>query len=61
METLIIKSYDDFQTKLGSGLEGDVFAYKDKYAIKVFSRSYWAHSENLSLDKLNKKMKKVED
>lgn len=60
MRTIKIKSYKDFQRSIGQGSEGDVYSYKDKYAIKVFSTFDWKHSSYLSLEKLDQKMKKIE-
>ena len=60
MRTIKIDSYDQFKRKLGSGQEAKVYSYKNKYAVKVFSRFQWQYDERLSLEKLDRKMKKVE-
>lgn len=60
MRTIKIDSYDQFKRKLGSGQEANVYSYKNKYAVKVFSRFQWQYDKCLSLEKLDRKMKKVE-
>ena len=60
MRTITINSYKQFIKALGEGSEGRVYNYKNKYAVKVFSRFDWESNDYLTLASLEHKRKKLE-
>jgi len=57
METLKVEE-KDLKDKIGSGMEGYVYSYKGKYAVKIFRKFQWNFGGR-TIEKLNRKMAKV--